>query len=164
MEQKRRTPAWTDRILWRPDTGIKQLSYDMAHLTASDHMPVVASFTVMVIAYCKLLFHSQTCSSHAKEYHSGVFSVVLQRFKADRRNSWLPSNAGQGVRTKPGRGCHRLCSKKCRCQGDGFNAKVRNCSLLKNFHTSTCIQICTSSSTSPHIQCCTVLKSALPYN
>jgi hypothetical protein len=48
LDQKRRTPAWTDRILWRPADGIKQLSYTSANLTASDHKPVVATFGIMV--------------------------------------------------------------------------------------------------------------------
>ena len=47
-EQKSRTPAWTDRILWRPGVGIKQLSYTSANMTASDHKPVVATFGITV--------------------------------------------------------------------------------------------------------------------
>ena len=56
-EQKSRTPAWTDRILWRPGVGIKQLSYASANMTASDHKPVVATFgiTVYSLLDCLLL-------------------------------------------------------------------------------------------------------------
>jgi len=50
LEQKSRTPAWTDRILWRPDAAIKQLSYASANMTASDHKPVVATFAITVTA------------------------------------------------------------------------------------------------------------------
>lgn len=48
--QKKRTPAWTDRVLWRSD-AIKQLSYGSAELTASDHMPVAAAFSLPLREY-----------------------------------------------------------------------------------------------------------------
>nr|KAG5702900.1 hypothetical protein BaRGS_034673 [Batillaria attramentaria] len=51
--EKARTPAWTDRVLWRyrPPPGcspdqIKQLLYTRAELRMSDHRPVVALFHV----------------------------------------------------------------------------------------------------------------------
>lgn len=49
-QQKKRTPAWTDRVLWRSDAA-KQLSYGSAELTASDHMPVAATFSLPVREY-----------------------------------------------------------------------------------------------------------------
>lgn len=48
--QKKRTPAWTDRVLWRSG-AMKQLSYGSAELTASDHMPVAAVFSLPVREY-----------------------------------------------------------------------------------------------------------------
>eukprot|EP00884_Botryococcus_braunii_P001968 jgi/Botrbrau1/11772/Bobra.0195s0097.1 len=43
-EKKRRKPAWTDRILWRPHPHLEQRVYCSADLTASDHKPVAAEF------------------------------------------------------------------------------------------------------------------------
>ncbi|KAK9812908.1 hypothetical protein WJX72_005622 [[Myrmecia] bisecta] len=52
-KEKRRVPAWTDRILWRngtleacPAEPAQQLSYSHALLTASDHRPVSAAFSL----------------------------------------------------------------------------------------------------------------------
>ena len=44
-KEKLRTPAWTDRVLWRPHAGAAQLSYGACTaLTLSDHRPVAAMF------------------------------------------------------------------------------------------------------------------------
>ena len=44
-KEKLRTPAWTDRVLWRPHGGAAQLSYGACTaLTLSDHRPVAATF------------------------------------------------------------------------------------------------------------------------
>ncbi|XP_024170589.1 type I inositol polyphosphate 5-phosphatase 2 isoform X2 [Rosa chinensis] len=45
--EKKRSPAWCDRILWL-GTGIKQLSYKRAEMTLSDHRPVSSNFVVEV--------------------------------------------------------------------------------------------------------------------
>ncbi|KAF5838125.1 hypothetical protein DUNSADRAFT_3375 [Dunaliella salina] len=43
--EKRRTPAWCDRILWlSKQRKLHQLSYNRAELCASDHKPVAAAF------------------------------------------------------------------------------------------------------------------------
>ncbi|KAL5802006.1 hypothetical protein ACOSQ3_033638 [Xanthoceras sorbifolium] len=46
-KNKRRTPAWCDRILWN-GKGIRQLSYIRGESRFSDHRPVCATFSVDV--------------------------------------------------------------------------------------------------------------------
>ncbi|OVA03892.1 Inositol polyphosphate-related phosphatase [Macleaya cordata] len=47
-KEKRRTPAWCDRILWHGN-GIEQLSYVRGESRFSDHRPVCAVFVVEVV-------------------------------------------------------------------------------------------------------------------
>ena len=46
--EKRRRPAWCDRILWRSSSpeAVELLSYGSAQMTVSDHMPVTATFAL----------------------------------------------------------------------------------------------------------------------
>lgn len=53
VPEKKRTPAWTDRILWRPAEGLTQHSYGAAPLMLSDHRPVHASFQLQARIYAR---------------------------------------------------------------------------------------------------------------
>ncbi|GKC84379.1 type I inositol polyphosphate 5-phosphatase 8, partial [Tanacetum coccineum] len=46
-KEKRRTPAWCDRILWKGE-GLKQMSYVRGESKFSDHRPVYSVFSVQV--------------------------------------------------------------------------------------------------------------------
>ena len=61
--EKRRRPAWCDRVLWRssaPD-AVKQLSYSSAQMTVSDHMPVNATFVIHAREYDRQVAHCPCC-------------------------------------------------------------------------------------------------------
>ncbi|XP_022146438.1 type IV inositol polyphosphate 5-phosphatase 9 isoform X2 [Momordica charantia] len=45
--EKRRAPAWCDRIIWNGN-GLKQVSYNRGESKLSDHRPVMAIFTTQV--------------------------------------------------------------------------------------------------------------------
>ena len=47
-EEKKRTPAWCDRVLWNGDFDINLLEYGRSELTHSDHKPVHAVFSIVV--------------------------------------------------------------------------------------------------------------------
>lgn len=53
--EKRRSPAWCDRILWH-GKGLRQLSYRRKELTLSDHRPVFAVFWADVEVFKELKF------------------------------------------------------------------------------------------------------------
>jgi hypothetical protein len=38
-KQKKRTPAWCDRILWLPDRQLYQLAYGRGEVAVSGHFP-----------------------------------------------------------------------------------------------------------------------------
>jgi hypothetical protein len=50
--EKRRIPAWCDRILWRTDQHdkVRPLHYTRGEVNVSDHKPVLAGFEVEVKA------------------------------------------------------------------------------------------------------------------
>jgi hypothetical protein len=48
--EKRRSPAWCDRVLWRTrdPTRVQQLHYRRYEANVSDHRPISAAFTITV--------------------------------------------------------------------------------------------------------------------
>jgi endonuclease/exonuclease/phosphatase family metal-dependent hydrolase len=48
--EKRRLPAWCDRVLWRSSdpNHVPQLHYQQYEVNISDHCPISAAFTVTV--------------------------------------------------------------------------------------------------------------------
>ena len=53
MVEKHRRAAWCDRVLWHSSAAkpAQQLSYSSASMTASDHMPVTATFLLTAREY-----------------------------------------------------------------------------------------------------------------
>ena len=56
QKEKRRTPAWTDRVLFRGGARpVKQLTYTSANLLVSDHKPVCSNLRLQVgLWHCSL--------------------------------------------------------------------------------------------------------------
>ncbi|PIN01688.1 Inositol-polyphosphate 5-phosphatase [Handroanthus impetiginosus] len=61
-KEKRRTPAWCDRILWYGN-GLQQLSYDRGESRFSDHRPVCSVFWAEVESVPNRLRKSMSYSS-----------------------------------------------------------------------------------------------------
>ncbi|XP_048226172.1 type I inositol polyphosphate 5-phosphatase 8 isoform X2 [Ricinus communis] len=72
-KEKRRTPAWCDRILWKGE-GLKQMWYVRGESRFSDHRPVYSLFSVQVS-----LSNSYTSNTYSRSYPArSSTSVVLQ--------------------------------------------------------------------------------------
>lgn len=65
-KEKRRTPAWCDRILWYGN-GLHQLSYVRAESRFSDHRPVYSIFWAEVESIPARLRRSMSCASSRVE-------------------------------------------------------------------------------------------------
>ncbi|KAL3642003.1 Type IV inositol polyphosphate 5-phosphatase 7 [Castilleja foliolosa] len=65
-KEKRRTPAWCDRILWYGD-GLQQLSYTRGESRFSDHRPVSSVFWAEIESAPNRLRKSMSCSSSKVE-------------------------------------------------------------------------------------------------
>ncbi|KAI8566286.1 hypothetical protein RHMOL_Rhmol02G0028500 [Rhododendron molle] len=61
-KEKRRTPAWCDRVLWHGG-GLRQLSYVRGESRFSDHRPVYSMFWAEVESYQGRLRKSMSYSS-----------------------------------------------------------------------------------------------------
>ncbi|CAD5165512.1 type IV inositol polyphosphate 5-phosphatase 7-like [Musa acuminata AAA Group] len=62
LKEKRRTPAWCDRILWY-GRGLNQLSYVRGESRFSDHRPVSSIFTAEVESINHSRIQNMNCSS-----------------------------------------------------------------------------------------------------
>ncbi|GMP56365.1 hypothetical protein CsSME_00020884 [Camellia sinensis var. sinensis] len=65
-KEKRRTPAWCDRVLWYGG-GLHQLSYVRGESRFSDHRPVYSIFWAEVESYQGRLRRSMSCSGSRVE-------------------------------------------------------------------------------------------------
>jgi hypothetical protein len=70
--EKKRSPAWCDRVLYRGSGRVKQLDYRRLEVRASDHRPVCASFKVRV----------KTVLSHER---AAVWETCQQEFQDEKR-------------------------------------------------------------------------------
>ncbi|XVE61827.1 hypothetical protein DITRI_Ditri06bG0070500 [Diplodiscus trichospermus] len=61
-KEKRRNPAWCDRILWKGE-GLKQVWYSRGESRFSDHRPVYSIFSVQVNLANKLISTIRSCPS-----------------------------------------------------------------------------------------------------
>ncbi|XVE76323.1 hypothetical protein DITRI_Ditri12bG0162800 [Diplodiscus trichospermus] len=59
-KEKRRNPAWCDRILWKGE-GIKQVWYARGESKFSDHRPVYSLFSIQVNLANKLISTARSC-------------------------------------------------------------------------------------------------------
>ncbi|RWW00041.1 hypothetical protein BHE74_00015911 [Ensete ventricosum] len=62
LKEKRRTPAWCDRILWY-GRGLNQLSYVRGESRFSDHRPVSSIFTAEIESINHSRIQNMNCSS-----------------------------------------------------------------------------------------------------
>ncbi|WIA30981.1 hypothetical protein OEZ86_001026 [Tetradesmus obliquus] len=74
-KQKKRTPAWCDRVLWLPGRQLYQLAYGRGEIAVSDHRPVAAAFLL--------------------EAHRYNRDAVQQLAEAARRNIDMSDNAAR---------------------------------------------------------------------
>lgn len=70
--EKKRSPAWCDRILYRGLGRVKQLEYRRHEVRASDHRPVSATFKVRI-------------KSVLPEERAAVWETCLQEFQNEKR-------------------------------------------------------------------------------
>jgi len=70
--EKKRSPAWCDRVLYRGSGRVKQLDYRRLEVRASDHRPVCASFKV----------RAKTVLPHER---AAVWETCQQEFQDEKR-------------------------------------------------------------------------------
>ncbi|KAL6952656.1 Type I inositol polyphosphate 5-phosphatase 2 [Sarracenia purpurea var. burkii] len=80
--EKKRSPAWCDRILWL-GKGIKQLSYRRADIRLSDHRPISSVFLVEVEVFdhrkLKRALNFTTAAVHPGIFHDEEEEFELQQ-------------------------------------------------------------------------------------
>ncbi|XP_022767488.1 type I inositol polyphosphate 5-phosphatase 8-like isoform X2 [Durio zibethinus] len=80
-KEKRRNPAWCDRILWKGE-GLKQVWYSRGESRFSDHRPVYSLFSVQVDLANKLISTSRTCPSRFSA-KSALSSACMAKVQAE---------------------------------------------------------------------------------
>ncbi|KAL8170289.1 hypothetical protein V2J09_022093 [Rumex salicifolius] len=78
-KEKRRTPAWCDRILWY-GRGMRQLSYVRGESRFSDHRPVYGVFLAEVesISRCKIKRMLESKWKSCCHFHKGCITIDFQ--------------------------------------------------------------------------------------
>ncbi|KAK1576973.1 hypothetical protein Q3G72_003860 [Acer saccharum] len=107
-KEKRRTPAWCDRILWY-GRGLNQLSYVRGESRFSDHRPVYSMFLAEVESVNRSrIKKSMSCSSarieveellpqpHSHGSHS--YQCIANRRKCNSFKNFSPASSSQQVR------------------------------------------------------------------
>ncbi|CAH1438363.1 unnamed protein product [Lactuca virosa] len=93
-KEKRRTPAWCDRILWKGE-GLKQKSYVRGESKFSDHRPVYSVFSVQV----NLPNKSIDCMD-SDTLKSSVLPVCVKKVQAED-HEWLVNKTKSCIETIP---------------------------------------------------------------
>ncbi|QHO52531.1 Type IV inositol polyphosphate 5-phosphatase [Arachis hypogaea] len=104
-KQKRRTPAWCDRILWY-GRGLRQLSYVRGESRFSDHRPVYSIFLAEMVTVTMILdsFHELSkvltlpinlaklkLSNRSSKYIQDLFNKTYGTVVTDMRNDDSPN-------------------------------------------------------------------------
>jgi hypothetical protein len=82
--EKKRSPAWCDRLLYRGIGRIKQTEYRRHEVRVSDHRPVSGQFKLLV----KTIKHKE--KTPAQERCEARFEEVKLRIATDIKYIWSP--------------------------------------------------------------------------
>ncbi|CAI6096792.1 unnamed protein product [Clonostachys chloroleuca] len=86
--EKKRSPAWCDRLLFRGRGRVQQLDYRRHEVYVSDHRPVTGNFRLWV----KRVNHSARAKAWMESQQS--FEVVRERETADEKLHYLMTTCG----------------------------------------------------------------------
>ncbi|KAI9154030.1 hypothetical protein LWI28_020138 [Acer negundo] len=83
-KQKRRNPAWCDRILWKGE-GLKQLCYIRGESRFSDHRPVYSLFSVQVNSPNKphTITTTRSCPPRVSKNTAALSSTCVAKVQAE---------------------------------------------------------------------------------